>query len=224
MSRVLAYCAFLSAGEISWPQTGVGGAAVQVMAAGELRLLWSEAEWPFRAEDMQKNAMEFHAVVNSIFRHRAVVPFRLLSLFEDAGALEAFLAEHERGFAADLERLRDVVQMECVVYPAPGPAQPEAGSGAAYLREKAEKQRMIARQVEQVRAVLGALARDIRVRESKNGSRIFVLTERGRENEFRATAGQIPVPAQLAQRVSGPWPAAEFLSDQVRTPKIVASN
>lgn len=197
---------------------GVGGAAVRLMAAGELRLLWSETDWPFRAEDMQKKAMEFHGVVDSIFRHRAVVPFRLLSLFEDAGALEAFLAEHERAFVADLERLRDVVQMECVVYPRPAEAPREAGSGAAYLREKAGKQRMISHQVEQVRTALGALARDIRVRESKSGSRIFVLTERGQESKFRLTAGQVPVPPQLAQRVSGPWPAAEFLSDQVRAP------
>jgi hypothetical protein len=220
VSRALAYCAFLDAGEISWPQAGVGGAAVRQMAAGALRLLWSETEWPFRAEDMQKNAVEFHEVVNSIFRHRAVVPFRLLSLFEDAGALGAFLAGHESAFVADLERLRDMVQMECVVYPRPAEAPRQAGSGADYLREKAAKQHMISRQVEQVRAALGALARDIRVRETKSGSRIFVLTERGQENEFRWTAGQVPVPAELAQRVSGPWPAAEFLSDQVRTPKV----
>ena len=120
--------------------------------------------------------------------------------------------------AADLERLKDVVQMECVVYPAPAQPKPESASGAAYLRNKAEALRMMAQQADQVRAALGALAREVRVREVKNGTRIFVLIERGREGEFRSVVERVGVPEQLSRRVSGPWPAAEFLSEQVRAP------
>jgi hypothetical protein len=213
--RALAYCAFLHAPEFSLPQTGVGGAAVQVMAAGGLRLLWSETEWPFRAELTQKHAVEFHGVVSHIFQQRAVLPFRLLSVFEDAGGLAGFLAEHQDTFMADLERLKDVVQMECVVYPAPSPAKPESGSGAAYLRNKAEMLRTMGHQVDEVRAALGALAREVRVRETKNGTRIFVLIERGREGEFRSVVERVGLPGLLSRRVSGPWPAAEFLSEEL---------
>jgi hypothetical protein len=31
----------------------------------------------------------------------------------------------------------------------------------------------------------------------------------------------LPLPGHLSRRISGPWPAAEFLSDQVKTPPIL---
>ncbi|HZD93136.1 MAG TPA: GvpL/GvpF family gas vesicle protein [Candidatus Sulfotelmatobacter sp.] len=225
MSRTLVYCGFLQAPGVSLPETGVGAAAVQVMAAGELRLLWSEVEWPFPPEHMQRFAVEFHGVVHHILRQAAVVPFRLLSVFETTEAVAAFAGEHEGAFIADLKRLKSVVQMECVIYPAPsGAKEPvDPGSGAAYLREKAEMARVIGQQVSDVQTALGSLARDIRVREGRNGTRVFALVERGRESEFRSMIEQAGKPAQLARRVSGPWPAAEFLSEQVRTPQVAGA-
>src|SRR4029077_1730715 len=113
MSRVLAYCGFRDRPEISLPPKGVSAAAVQVMAEAGLRLLWSEVEWPIESERMQKSAVEFHEVVHHIFRQAAVIPFRLLSVFEDEQSLAAFAAEHATAFVEDLERLKDCVQMEC---------------------------------------------------------------------------------------------------------------
>ncbi len=219
MSRALPYCAFLPSLKISLPQTGVGGAPIQMMAPPDLRLLYSEVEWPFRPEQMQKHAVEFHGVVNHVFKQVAVVPFRLLSVFDNHGALASFVVEHAAAFIADLQRLKDVVQMECVVYPAPVQKQANPTSGAAYLQEKAGMLRAISQQVQQVQAALGTLAHDIRIREAKNGTRIFVLVDRGKENEFRAIIERVPLPEKVSRRVSGPWPAAEFLSEQVRAPK-----
>ena len=219
MSRALPYCAFLEGPQISLPATGVDGASVQKMAPEVLRLLWSEVEWPFHPEHMQKHAVEFHGVIHHIFRQVAVVPFRLLSVFEDAGALRAFIAEHADVFIADLERLKSVVQMECVIYPAPSKPQAAAASGTSYLQEKAGMLRAVEQQVSQVQGALGNLARDVRIREAKSGTRIFVLVERGREQEFRPMIERIPLPVPLSRRVSGPWPAAEFLSQQVQAPK-----
>jgi hypothetical protein len=167
---------------------------------------------------MQKNAVEFHGVVHHVFRQAAVVPFRLLSVFQNEKALAAFTAENADAFTADLDRLKNVVQMECVVYPAPGRVQVHRDSGAAYLREKAAMLRIIAEHVAQIRECLGALAREIRLRETRSGTRIFVLMERGREGEFRATVERATVPQLLSRRISGPWPAAEFLSEQLRAP------
>jgi hypothetical protein len=70
-------------------------------------------------------------------------------------------------------------------------------------------------QVDEVRAALGVLAREVRVRETKNGTRIFVLIERGREGEFRSVVERVGLPGLLSRRVSGPWPAAEFLSEEL---------
>ena len=131
MSRALVYCAFCHKPEIKLPLTGVQSSTVQVMTQGKLRLLWSEVVWPFAQERLQKNAVEFHEVVHHVFRQTAVVPFRLLSVFDHESALSEFAAAHAGAFLKDLERLKDCVQMECVIYPAPGRAPANASSGTA---------------------------------------------------------------------------------------------
>jgi hypothetical protein len=223
MSRVLAYCAFCHNPELALPQTGVTSTPVRVMPEGQLRLLWSEVAWPFAPERLQRNALEFHEVVSHVFNQTAVIPFRLLSVFEDERSLSAFMAEHAEAFLKDLERLRDCVQMECAVYPAPVRAQADNSSGTAYLREKAGLLRVQDQHVNAIRESLAELGREIRVREGKNGIRVFVLTERGNEKDFRARVEQVAVPESLSRRMSGPWPATEFLSEQVRTPQIVSA-
>ena len=85
----------------------------------DLSLLWSEVEWPFDPERMQKSAVEFHEVVHQVFKQTAVIPFRLLSVFDDQQAFTAFAAENRQRFLQDLNRLKDFVQMECVIYPKP---------------------------------------------------------------------------------------------------------
>lgn len=223
MIRALAYCGFCHRPEISFPTTGVRSATVQAMAEGELRLLWSEVEWPFGPERIQKSAVEFHEVVHHVFRQAAVVPFRLLSIFDDKSTLARFAAEHAGAFVDDLERLRDCVQMECVIYPAPGRGPRDDGSGTAYLQGKAALLRTQDEQVNALRSSLGGLAREVRVREGKNGVRIFVLAERGREAEFRLAVERVPGSELLSRRTSGPWPTAEFLSERVRAPHVAGA-
>lgn len=220
MSRVLAYCGFRHASHISLPAAGVKESPVQVIAAGAFSLLWSKVDWPFDPAEMQKNAVEFHRVVRHIFDQTAVIPFRLLSVFEDQSALTAFVEEHYASFLADLERLKDFVQMECVVYPAPVIVQVDRSSGTAYMQQKATAMRSSEGFAQALKDVVAHLSSDIRVRESKKGNRIFVLVPRGRENEFRHTVSALPLPEHLSRRISGPWPAAEFLSDQVKAPPI----
>jgi gas vesicle protein GvpL/GvpF len=220
MSRALAYCVFLRRPEISLPRTGVMSTEVRVIEEQELGLLWSEVEWPFNPGQMQKNAVEFHTVVHHILRQAAVVPFRLLSVFSDQNELAAFAAEHAREFTADLERLSAFVQMECVIYPAPGRAPVNMDSGAEYLRERAGMLRMIGQHVSELKDRLGPLAHDLRVRETRSGTRLFVLTDRGKESEFRSMVERVSLPGQLSRRMSGPWPATEFLSQQLKAPQI----
>jgi len=110
VSRVLAYCGWLHDPGISLPEIGVNRASVQVFTEGRLSLLWSKVDWPFDSASMQQSAIEFHRVVNYIFLQTAVVPFRLLTIFEDEQSLMAFGARHGKGFVADLERRRRVPQ------------------------------------------------------------------------------------------------------------------
>ena len=220
MSRVLAYCGFQHAPRIALPAVGVRAAPVQLMSSGELGLLWSKVEWPFVPDQMQRSALEFHEVVRHVFNQTAVIPFRLLSVFEDQQALTAFVGENQARFLDDLERLKDFVQMECVVYPAPGEAQAGSSSGKAYLEKKAVAMRSSEAFAQAVRDAVAHLSHEVRVREGKNGTRIFVLVARGRETDFRQAVSVLPLPEHLSRRISGPWPAAEFLSDQVKAPQI----
>ena len=221
MSRILVYCGFRQSPEVVLPAIGVNAAPVQVAAWDELGLLWSEVEWPFDPERMQKNAVEFHEVIHQVFKQTAVIPFRLLSVFEDRPAFTAFAAESRERFIEDLNRLKDFVQMECVIYPKP--SQIDRSSGKAYLQQKAVALRSSEGFAQATQDAVAHLSREVRVREGKNGTRIFVLVERGREHDFRQAVTAVPIPSHLSRRMSGPWPAAEFLSEQVKMPQITGA-
>ena len=202
------------------PAVGVNAAPVQVASLDDLSLLWSEVEWPFDPQRMQKSAVEFHEVVHQVFKQTAVIPFRLLSVFDDQQAFTAFAAENRQRFLQDLNRLKDFVQMECVIYPKPSETPVDRSSGKAYLEQKAVALRSSEGFVQATQDALAHLSREVRVREGKNGTRIFVLVERGRENDFRQAVAAVPIPLHLSRRMSGPWPAAEFLSEQVKMPQM----
>jgi hypothetical protein len=220
VSRILVYCGFCHAPELALPAVGVNAAPVQVAAWDELSLLWSEVEWPFDSERMQKSAVEFHEVVHQVFKQTAVIPFRLLSVLEDQPAFISFAAENRERFLEDLNRLRPFVQMECVIYPKPSETPVDRSSGKAYLEQKAAALRSSEGFVQATQGAVAHLSREVRVREGKNGTRIFVLVERGRENDFRQALTAVPIPMHLSRRMSGPWPAAEFLSEAVKMPQM----
>lgn len=224
MSRILAYCGFRHAPQLTLPVTGMNAAPIQTVASGALNLLWSEIEWPFDPERMQKSAVEFHGVVHQVFKQTAVIPFRLLSVFEDQQAFTAFSSENQQRFLEDLNRLKDFVQMECVIYPAPT-ARPDVdrSSGKAYLEQKAIAMRSSEEFAQATQHAVAHLSREVRVREAKKGTRIFVLVERSREDDFRQAVSAVAIPEHLSRRVSGPWPAAEFLSEQVKMPQITGA-
>jgi hypothetical protein len=220
VSRVLAYCGFQHHPDISLPATGVQGSPVQAIDSGALRLLWSPVEWPFDPANMQQHAVEFHGAVSHIFKQTAVIPFRLLSVLDDHTALTSLIAENQQNFLHDLERLKNFVQMEYVIYPAPGVMQANRSSGTAYLQQKATALRSAEAFVNNMSQAIEHLCSEVRVREAKNGTRCFALVERGREDEFRQAISSVPIPEHLSRRMSGPWPAAEFLSEPVRSPQI----
>ncbi len=218
MKRVLPYCVFLADECVELPQFGVDGQRVNLLEQGDLRVLWSEVEWPYQPSAMQRHAVEFHDVVRQVFLKVAVVPFRLLSVLESEAALQELIAARADDFLADLKRLSDVVQMECVIYFITQ-HRVAAESGTAYLKEKVALFQEVRRLAQQVQAELAQVARVLTMREVRSGIRIFVLVERGQEQQFKAAVESVPVPEGLSRRTSGPWPAAEFLSDGLKSPQ-----
>jgi hypothetical protein len=219
MTKTLAYCAFLQNPKLSLPSAGVSGAPINLLTHNQLQLLWSQVEWPFDPSAIQQHAIEFHQVVQHVFAQTAVIPFRLLSLFDDQQRLADFLTQHDSAFIADLEELRDAIQMECIVF-FKSPGRPDLSSGSAYLRHKADLQHVLEQSSEQLKHTLSSVSNEIRVRELKNGKRIYCRVPRGQENQFRTAAQEIPIPPTLEKRITGPWPASEFLSESVKMPEI----
>jgi hypothetical protein len=223
VSRVLPYCAYLERDGLTLPHSGVEKSPVAVVQSGSVRLLWSEIPWPFQPEHLQQNAVEFHDVVHHVFRQTAVIPFRLLSTFEDAGLLKRFVAEHQVAMAADLDRLASYVQMESVIYTIaerPGPA----ASGTEYLRARAQQAGTIREHAERLSAAVADVGAEVRLRENKNGIRLFALVNRGAEHGFHDAITGVAVPNGVSRRISGPWPAAEFMSEEVKMPALVTRN
>jgi gas vesicle protein GvpL/GvpF len=212
--RALAYCAFQHRDGIVPPRTGVNGALVQAVANDRLRVLWSNVEWPFAPTDMQRHAVEFHRVVNQVFAATAVAPFPLLTIFPDSLSLQAFIAARAATLLADLDRLRDLVQMECVLYVI------SERSRSALSGEMREALAHSARQVQEAIPAIGA---ETRIREVKSGLRIFTLVQRGVEREFKSLVERVALPERIFRRTSGPRPAAEFLTQPLK-PALLASD
>lgn len=226
MTRALAYCIFQESAfpedvfrenkDVSLPATGVQGAAVREIAEGSLRVLWSEVDWPFRPAEMQKNAVEFHQVIHHVFARVAVAPFRLLTVFEDRPSLEQFVTGRARQLASDLERLRDFVQMECVLYLIAERAEAGPVSNSAGVERKADLLQMIERSALGVKDALAGTSPEVRIRPVKSGSRLFALVRRGAEAQFSAIAESVSLPEGVSRRTSGPRPASEFLSEVLK--------
>ncbi|HYX53736.1 MAG TPA: GvpL/GvpF family gas vesicle protein [Candidatus Limnocylindrales bacterium] len=223
MSRVLAYCAYLERHGLTPAESGVEKSSVHILESERLRLLWSEIPWPFQPEHLQQNAVEFHEVVHRLFRQVAVVPFRLLSTFEDRQLLERFVAEHRSALVADLERLEPFVQMEAVVYTV-AEKSVAAASGKEYLQAKAQQANAVREHAQMLRDRVAEISADVHLRENKNGIRLFALVRRGAEQKFKETITQLEIPKGLSRRVSGPWPTAEFMSGEVKMPALVTRN
>lgn len=192
---------------------------MNILKHGELRLLWSEVEWPFEPSTFQQKAVEFHQTVHYLFKQTGVIPFRLLSIFDHQQSLSGFAARHGSGFIVDLKRLEDAVQMECIIF-FKSPGLPDLSSGSAYLRQKAGLQHLLEEFGGNLQTALSAVSASLRIREVKNGKRIYCQVQRGQEELFRTTAQGVQMPDSLERRVSGPWPATEFLSESVKMPEV----
>lgn len=216
MTRAVAYCAFLARPDIILPAAGVEGAAIQQIEQERLRVLWSEVDWPFQPAAMQRNAVDFHHVIGQVFAQAAVAPFPLLTVFDNRLSLATYLAGRARYFASDLERLRELVQMECVLYVVGQRPEAEVGQSARDLKKRTELLLMVRRLAGQVQEALREISPEVRIREVKSGCRLFALVKRGEEPKFHAIAKNFSMPEAISRRTSGPRPASEFLSDAAK--------
>ena len=200
---VLPYCAILTALKIAMPSVGVNSERVESLKVEALRVFYSDFDDSALAPDVfRQSALEFHRVIASIFRQTAVVPFRFPTLLNSREELEAHLRTNSQKYQSFLEKTRDAVQMEVAPISPPPVESEQEKSGTEYLREKQQRSRAVKELSELVLGKCKEL-----VLESKTGdSRVYLLVARGRIDALRERLKDLQ-----DIRISGPWPAAEFL-------------
>jgi len=212
---LLVYCVTETSAVNPSPHNGVGGMAVESVEHSGLRCFVSESKSP-TSKEIQDDALTFHRVLKDIFQQAAIIPFRFPTTLADRSDVIAHLREHSEEYASTLGRLRDLVQMELrIQFKEISGHQTSANpSGTEYLRNiqaRREKLEMVAQELRQ----LGEPAiKDWRQRHSNDGIRCFALIDRTTVIDFQRKIGNIPVQSEFTARLSGPWPATQFLSEE----------
>lgn len=200
---LLLYCMTESKPEAPAPPHGVRQATVESAEHEALTCYFSRYEsFPGgAAEELKKDALDFHWTINHIFEKKAVIPFRFPTLLAETADLERFLKKYSSDYIADLERLRGQVQMEVRMSP-PAAAAAAAGTGTAYLKSKFDAAQKV---IELERLMKSAVQAEWKQR----ANRYFALVPRGAVAEFRDKIAGL---GQATLRVSGPWPPSEFVN------------
>lgn len=160
-------------------------------------------------ERLQQSALEFHRVVHAIFARQAVVPFRFPSSVDEC-ELREHLRAHSGKYLKFLREHANDVQMEVRITFAANDSSTPAASGTEHMRQR------LARST-QLRAAADAIRQhspetiEWLDRETASGVHLFALVPRGSVFPFRDRLARFDSAREIQIRVSGPWPATEFL-------------
>jgi hypothetical protein len=215
---VLAYCITETQPEITAPHTGVRGTAIQTIRIQDLQCFASQ----FDPQDLvgkapiQEAALDFNRVLQELLQQIAIIPFRFPTILTDETALSQFLTEHQAEYSEALHRLRNCVQMEIrlKLQPSTPPQATSPKSGTEYLRGRQAQHQYIDGIVARFREVAEPLAKEWRHHETAAGIRCFALVDRSDVQAFLRQMKSASVPNESEPRVTGPWPASEFLKEQ----------
>ncbi len=215
--RLLPYCITETEPQIEIPLAGVQGMPIETMVDSGLRCLVSRYSdtATLIEQPLQETAMVFHRVLQEIFRQVAIVPFRFPTVIADEGELSAFLRDHCEEYARALPRLRDKVQVEIRVNYQRAPQSPAATgqSGLAYMHRQRTQLRILESGVSAMRAAGEPWIESWRERQVLGGVRCYVLVQRPAMQAFMEHVSSVELAPELSARVTGPWPATEFLKE-----------
>ncbi len=209
---ILAYCVSMAHHFLDAPPVGVGGGEVFEIEDLGLRAWYSEVEeGTFSgAEHVTKAALEFHHFVSAVFREGTVLPFRFPSILESVDDLRDHLEERARWYTNALQRSEGLAQFEARIVNR-SQATPEAASGTEYLEQRKQLRERSDEAAGIVLKGLDDFVRQHHTKESQQGTRLYLLTDRTRVAAFREAAGKLAIPGGFEVRLTGPWPPTEFL-------------
>jgi len=210
----LVYCLVESSSSLVVPQPGVGGASIEAVSTAGLSCLVSpfDAADPVGRASVRDAALDFHRTLKHILRQVALVPFRFPTLMESQTEISNFLHQREAEYANALSRLRTVVQMEILVSSrSPSSAPASKSSGAEYLRLRKAEHDAMQSEVSRLQSGLEGLVAGWRCRETGKGTRCYALVDRLQLEAFAKQAAGMQLSSRCDARLTGPWPATEFL-------------
>ena len=206
---------------------GVQETVVEQAAQGAVAAFYSTLDTlPTEAAAIQRAALDFFAVQQSLFAEATIVPFRFPAIVADAAALRAFLETHRQRALADLEHLAGRAQVKILVAgphhhnqvqppephsaaspkPAPAPA-----SGGDYLRQRKQEADALGDFARRIEDAAGAAA-EWKKREQRNRLQMYALVPRGQVAGLVAQAKVAAEASGASVTTSGPWPPSEFVS------------
>jgi Gas vesicle synthesis protein GvpL/GvpF len=212
---LLCYCVFDDGAAVTLPTTGVGGSVLESMSVPPVRGTASglPAGFDLSGTDKVKVALEFHRVVEHLFRQTDVIPFRFPTIVERNPEFVEHLREKAGRYDEVLRHFLGRVQMEVRIALGKTATGTPALSGAEYLRGRQAEMHRLESIADNVHKGVGPLAVDWRQRVSGAGVRCYALVARGSVERFRENAGTVSLEAGGAARVSGPWPPTEFVGE-----------
>jgi Gas vesicle synthesis protein GvpL/GvpF len=161
-------------------------------------------------QELGTSALEFHGVLQELFRQFAVIPFRFPTVFDSEAELTKHLDASAGEYSLLLEKFKDLVQMEARIAAAEPPSFRQSG-GAEFLRRRQNASDSLAEFAGELEKNLSDLTAGWRLRRSRDGLRAFALIGRDAVTDFKDRIRGQSIPAGLRIRVSGPWPVSEFI-------------
>ena len=211
---LLAYCMTAAALQPEPPFSGVNGSPVESMQVAGVQCFFSQvAENQTTGARPKEEALAFHRVLQDVFALTAILPFRFPTIVEGESELVAFIEEHASEYRKALARLRDAVQMEIRITSGQSETRQPQSSGGEYLRRRLAEQRELETVAQALRQTSAFLVRGWLQRDASGALRCFILLDRGRIAEFQTALGSVQISSNLSVRVSGPWPATEFVKE-----------
>jgi hypothetical protein len=211
---LLVYCVTETSAVNPSSHRGVGGMAVESVEHNGLRCFVSESE-SVTGKEIRDDALIFHRVLQDIFQLAAIIPFRFPTILSDRSEVSAHLTEHSKEYTSALSRLRDLVQMELRIQLKESAADtPAKTSGTEYLRNIQARRAKLKMAAQEFRQLGAGHIKAWRQRDSTQGIRCFALIDRSAVIDFQSEVGNIPIQSELTARLSGPWPATQFLSEE----------
>ena len=197
-------------GKVSVP--GVRGRKVDSIAGAALRCFFSsvEEEELEASETVREDALQFHAVIQELFHHTPVIPFRYPTVVESAAFVAQFLEQHASQYTSALASHRDDVQMDVRLLV----QQPRAAGNHHPKDGHNENGQLLESAAATCRETVGPIAVKWHQKPTREGLRCYALVRRNHIHNFQQQIQAAALPARVKAVISGPWPTTEFLRSE----------